>query len=80
MKDILTTEELTQVIEYSEKKLNSKQIEALTICLAEGHSNSFAMEQTGIHRNKIAEANKAILKDWREMIALCKLPIQQKEK
>jgi len=76
MKDVLTQDELNQVIGYSKMNLNSKQIEALKMCLVQGHSNRYAMEKTGIHRNKIAEANKAILNDWREMIALCKLPLK----
>lgn len=69
MKGILTEEELNEAIKKTGSIFRDKEKEALKFYLVDGHSSSFAMEQTGIDRRKITAGADIILNQWRKMMA-----------
>lgn len=71
MKGVLTVEELNEAIKTTDIVFRDKEkaTEALKLYLVDGHSSSYAMEQTGVHRTKITAGGKAILEEWRKRMA-----------
>ena len=75
MKGVLTVNELEEAVEKAIKedglvfRDKEKSLKALKLYLVDGHSSSYAMNQTGIHRTKITKAGLIILNAWRKIMA-----------